>query len=215
MGSDGGFDFPDDAGSEDFDFDAAGDEDYDFEFENEGSEEAGEDLEVQISNCYYTSKGHIESDPREALEGFRQILDMEAEKGEWYVVPFVLKARPNAGERGFKALKQITKLEFALGDHEKVIKSYQRLLLYVPSAVPRAISEKAINSLIESVSASPSRQMLEEFYGMTLQVLKQTKNERFWFKTLLRVAKLKFEQERFTELVQVSLTGARTYEYYS
>jgi len=185
--SDDDFDFADDGGSDEFDFDAAGDEDYDFEFENEGSDEGAEDLEVQISNCYYTSKGSMEAEPRDSLEGFRQILDMEGEKGEW----------------GFKALKQIVKLEFTLGQHEKMLKSYQRLLGYVQSSVPRNMSEKVINSLIEKVSTSADHQLLDKFYEMTLDALKEIKNERFWFKTQLRVAKMKFDQEKFGELVSI------------
>merc|ERR1712137_286068 len=185
--SDDDFDFADDGGSDEFDFDAAGDEDYGFEFENEGSDEGAEDLEVQISNCYYTSKGSMESEPRDSLEGFRQILDMEAERGEW----------------GFKALKQIVKLEFTLGQHEKMLKSYQRLLGYVQSSVPRNMSEKVINSLIEKVSTSADHQLLDKFYEMTLDALKDIKNERFWFKTQLRVAKMKFDQEKFGELVSI------------
>ena len=60
-------DFPFDEGDDnaDFDFDAAA-EDYDFDgdfkYENsESEEEEVEDLEVQISNCYYTSKGSIQN----------------------------------------------------------------------------------------------------------------------------------------------------------
>ena len=76
------FSFADDGGSDEFDFDAMGDEDYGYEFENEDSDGV-EDLEVQISNCYYTSKGIIEEEPQEALQGFKQLLDIEPEKGEW------------------------------------------------------------------------------------------------------------------------------------
>ena len=96
------------------------------------------------------------------------------------------------------------KLEFALGQHEKMLKSYQRLLGYVQSSVPRNMSEKVINSLIEKVSTSADHQLLDQFYEMTLNALKDIKNERFWFKTQLRVAKMKFDQEKFGELVSVS-----------
>lgn len=75
------FSFPDD-GSDDFNFDDIGEDGYEFDYENEDSDGV-EDIEVQISNCYYTSKGTMENDPQEALQGFLQILDMEPEKGEW------------------------------------------------------------------------------------------------------------------------------------
>lgn len=73
------FSFPE-GSDESFDFGEEGD--YEFDYENEESDGV-EDIEVQISNCYYTSKGTMENDPQEALQGFLQILDMEPEKGEW------------------------------------------------------------------------------------------------------------------------------------
>uniref|UniRef100_A0A7S4HIY2 PCI domain-containing protein n=1 Tax=Vannella robusta TaxID=1487602 RepID=A0A7S4HIY2_9EUKA len=179
------FSFPDD-GSDDFDFDAMGDDDYGFDYENDDSDGV-EDIEVQISNCYYTSKGLMETDPKEALQGLQQILDMEPEKGEW----------------GFKALKQIVKLQFTLGEYEKVIRSYEKLLSYVKSSVSRNLSEKAINGLIEKISTSTDPQLLEKFYDMTLNMLTETKNERFWFKTKLKVGKLKFENEEFNDLEKI------------
>lgn len=38
---------------------------------------------------------------------------------------------------------------------------------------------------------------------MTLDMLLETKNERFWFKTKLKVAKYKFEQEEYEDLEKV------------
>jgi hypothetical protein len=57
-GSDGDeFPFDENNGSgDDFDFDAMNEEEYEFEYEND-SDDIVEDVEVQISNCYYTSKG--------------------------------------------------------------------------------------------------------------------------------------------------------------
>eukprot|EP00339_Tiarina_fusa_P009749 CAMPEP_0117011364 /NCGR_PEP_ID=MMETSP0472-20121206/9784_1 /TAXON_ID=693140 ORGANISM="Tiarina fusus, Strain LIS" /NCGR_SAMPLE_ID=MMETSP0472 /ASSEMBLY_ACC=CAM_ASM_000603 /LENGTH=451 /DNA_ID=CAMNT_0004714139 /DNA_START=12 /DNA_END=1364 /DNA_ORIENTATION=+ len=180
------FSFPDD-GSDDFDFDAMGDDDdYNFDYENEDSDGV-EDIEVQISNCYYTGKGTMENDPQEALQGFQQILDMEPEKGEW----------------GFKALKQIVKLQLALGKDDQVLKSYATLLGYVKSSVSRNISEKAINSLIEKISSGTDPKILDTFYDMTLETLKEIKNDRFWFKTKLKVGKLKFEREEFSALAKI------------
>lgn len=37
-----------------------------------------------LFNFVYTNTGMLEGDdPREALEGFKQVVDMESEKGEW------------------------------------------------------------------------------------------------------------------------------------
>lgn len=105
--------------------------------------------------------------------------------------------------RGFKALKQIVKLQFTLGKYDKVLQFYEKLLNYAKSAVSRSISEKAINSLIEKLSNATDKQLIEKFYDATLDMLKETKNERFWFKTKLRVGKYKFEQEEYDNLSKV------------
>ena len=52
-----------------------------------------------MENQYYNSKALKEDDPRAALQNFQRVLDLEAgDKGEW----------------GFKALKQMIKINFKL-----------------------------------------------------------------------------------------------------
>ncbi len=58
---------------------------------------------------------------------------METEKGEW----------------GFKALKQIVKLQFKLGKHTEMMNSYHQLLTYIRSGVTRNYSEKVLTSILE------------------------------------------------------------------
>ena len=45
-----------------------------------------------------------EDEPRAALEAFQEVVSMEKEKGEW----------------GFRALKQLVKLQFKLGQLDRV-----------------------------------------------------------------------------------------------
>ena len=69
-------------------------EDYGFEYSDDDHDS---DLDADIENQYYNSKGLLESDETmEALDGFASVVAMETEKGEW----------------GFKALKQTVKLYF-------------------------------------------------------------------------------------------------------
>ena len=82
--------------------------DYGFEY----SEEEEEEEDVDIENQYYNSKGALESAPEEALEGFKGVVRMEAEgagKGEW----------------GFKALKQVVKIRFRLGQSKEMLADYR------------------------------------------------------------------------------------------
>lgn len=86
-----------------------------------------------------------------------------------------------------------------------MLKSYKTLLTYIRSAVSRNVSEKAITNLIEKVSgAGVDFDLLKKFYDMTLDALLDIKNDRFWFKTKLKVGKLYSDREQYDELEQVS-----------
>ena len=74
---------------------------YDFEYEEDDDEETGD---VDIENKYYNAKQMKLSDPEEAISEFLGIPPLEDEKGEW----------------GFKGIKQAIKLEFKLGQYDKV-----------------------------------------------------------------------------------------------
>lgn len=74
---------------------------YDFEYEEDDGEESGD---VDIENKYYNAKQMKATDPEAAIEEFLGVPALEEEKGDW----------------GFKGLKQAIKLEFKLGQYEKV-----------------------------------------------------------------------------------------------
>jgi len=85
-----------------------------------------------------------------------------------------------------------------------MLKSYKTLLTYIRSAVSRNVSEKAITNLIEKVSgAGVDFDLLKKFYDMTLDALLDIKNDRFWFKTKLKVGKLYSDREQYDELEQI------------
>lgn len=159
-------------------------EDYGFEY----SDEEPEEEDVDIENQYYNSKGMLEGeDPREALDGFRQVVDMEQEKGEW----------------GFKALKQIVKLLFKMGDRQKMMEAYRQMLEYTDSAVTRNASEKKINSLLEFISSSSDLDLLQEFYETTLRALERARNDRLWFKTNLKLVGLWFKAREYGRMHKI------------
>ncbi|GMY19913.1 COP9 signalosome complex subunit 2-like, partial [Fagus crenata] len=134
-------------------------EDYGFEY----SEEEQEEQDVDIENQYYNAKGLVETDPKGALAGFSEVVNMEEEKAEW----------------GFKALKQTVKLYYRLGKYEEMMEAYREMLTYIKSAVTRNYSEKCINSIMDFVSGSASQNfgLLQEFYQTTLKALEEAKNE--------------------------------------
>jgi len=160
------------------------DEEYDLVY----SEDSNSEPDVDLENQYYNSKGLKESSPQTALESFQRVLDLEdGEKGEW----------------GFKALKQMIKINFRLDNYDEMMVRYKQLLTYIKSAVTRNHSEKSINSILDYISTSKQMELLQNFYETTLDALRDAKNERLWFKTMTKLGKLYFDREEFNRLARV------------
>eukprot|EP00794_Sanderia_malayensis_P009733 gene9733-10727_t len=182
----------------DDDFMCDEDEEYDLEY----SEDSNSEPDVDLENQYYNSKALKEEDPVAALDSFVKVLVLEQEKGEW----------------GFKALKQMVKINFKLalalkpdlvqtlsssGQYEEMVKRYKELLLYIKSAVTRNHSEKSINSILDFISTSKQMELLQDFYETTLDALKDAKNDRLWFKTNCKLGKLYYDGEEFGKLAKI------------
>jgi len=159
------------------------DEEYDLEYSTDSNSEPDVDLE----NQYYNSKALKEDDPHAALESFERVLFLEQEKGEW----------------GFKALKQMVKINYKLQQYDKMMKRYTELLTYIKSAVTRNHSEKSINSILDFISTSKQMALLQEFYETTLDALRDAKNDRLWFKTNCKLGKLYYDCEDFNKLGRI------------
>ncbi|XP_053212067.1 COP9 signalosome complex subunit 2 isoform X3 [Panonychus citri] len=167
----------------DDDFMVDDDEDYDLEY----SEDSNSEPDVDLENQYYNSKALKEDDPKAALQSFQKVLDLESdEKNEW----------------GFKALKQMIKINFRLGQYEEMMARYKQLLTYIKSAVTRNYSEKSINSILDYISTS-KQELLQEFYETTLEALKDAKNDRLWFKTNTKLGKLYYDRGEFNKLAKI------------
>jgi len=168
---------------DDDDFMCDSDIDYDLEY----SEDDNSEPDVDLENQYYNSKALKEDDTVLALDSFQKVLDLEEMKGEW----------------GFKALKQMTKINFKLGRYDEMMKRYKQLLTYIKSAVTRNYSEKSINSILDYISTSKQMDLLQCFYETTLDALKDAKNDRLWFKTNTKLGKLYFDREEFNKLAKI------------
>ncbi|KAI9017634.1 PCI domain-containing protein [Gaertneriomyces semiglobifer] len=158
-------------------------EEYDFDYEDDDDEEP----DVGLENRYYNAKGHKDDDPDTAITEFQSVVESEEPKGEW----------------GFKALKQIVKLSFKLGNHPLTLSSYGQLLTYVRTSVTRNYSEKSINNILDYVSTSSDMEFLEEFYSLTLQALEEARNERLWTKTNLKLARVWLDRREFARFKKI------------
>lgn len=165
-------------------------EDYGFDYEDASDPEDEDDVLVRLENQYYTAKGRAAEDDEAALDDalglFREVVDMEEEKGDW----------------GFKAWKQTVKLHLQRGELEKMMSAYRNLLTYTKAAVTRNKSEKAILSILDTVSHSNNRALLHEFYDTTLDSLREAQNERLWFKTKLAASKLAYKSEDYAKALK-------------
>ena len=84
--------------------------------------------------------------------------------------------------RGFKALKQSTKVLFLqLRRPQDALKTYTELLTYTKSAVTRNYSEKTINGILDYVGGGKGGPVdvdtLERFYQATKKALQDAKND--------------------------------------
>ncbi|CAB3240153.1 unnamed protein product [Arctia plantaginis] len=159
-------------------------EDYGLEY----SEDSNSEPDVDLENQYYNSKALKEDEPQAALISFQKVLELEGgDKGEW----------------GFKALKQMIKINFKLGNFPEMMSRYKQLLTYIKSAVTRNHSEKSINSILDYISTSRNMELLQDFYETTLEALKDAKNDRLWFKTNTKLGKLYYDRGDFNKLAKI------------
>lgn len=84
-----------------------------------------------------------------------------------------------------------------------MIQRYRDMLIYM-SSVSRNECTDAINAILSTISTastnSASGDVLSEVYEITLLALKSSNNERLWFNTNHKLAKLYLEAEKFSDV---------------
>jgi COP9 signalosome complex subunit 2 len=105
-------------------------------------------------------------EPDSALAAFQKIVSDEASRNE-------------QGDFGFKSLKQMTKLTFKHERYDEALTNYRTLLTYTKKGVTRNVAEKAINRILDYVSAEPKlgTEKMQEFYEVTMNALEEQKND--------------------------------------
>ncbi|KAJ2785735.1 hypothetical protein GGI15_001827 [Coemansia interrupta] len=175
---------------EEFMFDDGDDGDYDFEYE-----ENSDSGELSLETKYYNAKTQREDDLSVALSEFAEVVSEDEKEG--------------SSEWGFKATKQTLKIQLkqsadGQATQQQIFETYDRMLAYISkSIVARNYAEKSINSMLERVSLGMDPAFTREFYEKTLVVLKQTRNDRLWLRTSLRLGKLLLDQRDFKKLASL------------
>jgi len=163
-----------------------------FEYESDddpyggGEEEDGDEEAIQIENTFYEADDNKQNYPDQALEQFQRVVALETQRG------------PEVVWR-FKALQNIVILCARVGKFEQCATRYKELLSYMDQ-VTRNDASDAINTVLDSVSASDLK--LESIYELTLQALQKTANQRLWFSTSVKLAKLHLELGDIQKLQQ-------------
>ena len=161
-------------------------EDEEFDFEYSGSEDEQGTVKVDLENKYYEAKSAKASNQAKALAIFAEILNEEKDSGEW----------------GFKAIKQSVKVSFGMGNYDETLKLYIRLLPY-SKVVTKNDFEKAVNNILDLVSAAHDLRFMEKVYEITLESLSESKNDRLWTKTNLKLAKLWLQRKEHSKMSKI------------
>lgn len=117
-----------------------------------------------LADC--SSPAAKRDEPDSALAAFQKIVSDEASRNE-------------QGDFGFKSLKQMTKLTFKHERYDEALTHYKTLLTYTKKGVTRNVAEKAINRILDYVSAEPKlgTEKMQEFYEVTMNALEEQKND--------------------------------------
>ncbi|RYH12611.1 hypothetical protein EON65_37785 [archaeon] len=105
----------------------------------------------------------------------------------------------DASIRRFKALQYLVVIYFSLGQYDKMVDRYHSMLQYL-AAVTRNECTEAINLILDTIASSTNVQVLSQMYEITLVALKTANNERLWFSTNLKLAKLYLEALKTAEV---------------
>lgn len=152
--------------------------DYDYnDDEDAWSDEAEVDeAQVLIENTYYEAEDIQKKLPRDALEGFLRVLELEGakpiEEQQWR----------------FKALKHVIILECAFEEYEKMC-AHLSSIIAMMDLVARNDATEAINQILDASSKISDATYSMRVLTMTIDKLKESKNFRLLFNTNSRLAK--------------------------
>lgn len=215
------------------------DEDYDDQGDGEndyGGDEDGNDdgdkknkeenlpIAIRIENTFYEAEDNKISDPQLSLELFRKVIALEEEQSN----SSSQSSNVNVQWR-FKSLEQIVLILFKLGMYQEMVSSY-RMLLSLNEKVTRNQISEATNRILDTISTrkitsssnagnnnskTPSvSAILREMFEVTIESLKEAKNEGLWFNTNLKLGRMYLESkdyknlERLCDELHASITAA-------
>ena len=157
------------------------------------SDEGGEDDElIEIENSFYEGDDCIKDDPRQAAELFEKVVELETARGDEVVWRY-------------KALQKLVIVHFNLKEYAKMISRYRDMLIYMSEVTKNECTE-SINAILDALLSATDPHVLSEMYEITLEALKRAKNEKLWFSTNLKLAKLYMDSNKISEVERILVT---------
>mmetsp|Transcript_22304 Transcript_22304/g.30547 ORF Transcript_22304/g.30547 Transcript_22304/m.30547 type:complete len:461 (+) Transcript_22304:72-1454(+) len=179
---------------EEYEYDYGSDQDSHYDYgsdqgeaeEGAGSGGGGIDSLIEIENSFYEGDDLKNDQPQAAIEMFEKVVLLESKLGDQ------VKWR-------FKALQNLVVIYFSQKIYDKMIERYRAMLAYI-SSVTRNECTDAVNAILDTLTTTVESKVLSEMYEITLLALKSANNERLWFNTNLKLAKLYLEDRKLSEV---------------
>lgn len=176
------------------------DEEYDYgsddsvQYSDDGEDDGGEqdDSKIEIENAFYEASDLRDDNKKSALELFNKVVQLDNE----------LEGRGEPVLWRFKALQNLVTLQCELKDYASMITTYKTMLKDMHLATRNECTE-AIDSVLDAVSNASDEKVLKEIFEITLTALENTNNERLWFGTNTKLAKLYLKDQEAPRIDEV------------
>ena len=96
-------------------------------------------------------------------------------------------------------MRHLVILYYKLKKYQSTIDCYRKMLVHM-STVTRNECTDAINAILDAISTATDASVLSTMYEITLEALKSANNERLWFNTNQKLAKIYLDNKRFNEV---------------
>ena len=146
-----------------------------YEWPSDNGSNEDNDEHVEIKNTFFVADDGKKNSPKEALEGFENVIMMSEDIDE------LSKMR-------FESYENVVCLSAQLGLYDKMVEN-QKKLLKMMDKVDRNVVDESINHILDAVSTISDADIQRWIYTITLDLLK-TSNESLWFTMCLRLSKI-------------------------
>lgn len=163
---------------EEYEYDYGSDADS-IQYSDDGDEPEQDDSKIAVENAFYEASDKKDEDVEEAIRLYEDVVKLDTD----------MESKGENVEWRFKALQELVTLYFNTGNSEMMVRKYNDMLKDMHLATPNE-STNAINNVLETVGASNDDKVLAQVFEVTLEALKTANNERLWFNTNLKLAKL-------------------------